>query len=82
MPKRFVYVLKNGDSPPRFYTGVAADVRRRCAEHNAGHCVHTMNYRPWWVDVVIGFADENRAVAFERFLKSGSGVVFAERHLR
>ena len=27
-------------------------------------------------------ADERRAVAFERYLKSGSGVAFAQRHLR
>jgi hypothetical protein len=31
--------------------------------------------------VVIEFADERRAVAFERYLKSGSGVSFAQRHL-
>ena len=32
--------------------------------------------------LVIEFADERRAVAFERYLKSGSGVAFASRHLR
>jgi len=32
--------------------------------------------------VVIEFPDEQRAVAFERYLKSGSGVSFAQRHLR
>jgi hypothetical protein len=32
--------------------------------------------------VVIEFDDEKRAVAFERYLKSGSGVAFAKRHLR
>ena len=32
--------------------------------------------------VVIEFSDERRAVAFERYLKSGSGVAFAQRHLR
>jgi hypothetical protein len=34
------------------------------------------------IDVVIEFADEERAVRFERYLKSGSGVAFARRHLR
>jgi hypothetical protein len=28
-------------------------------------------------DVVIEFAEERRALAFERYLKSGSGVAFA-----
>jgi hypothetical protein len=51
-------------------------------EHNAGACTHTAKHRPWLLDVVIEFADERRAVAFERYLKSGSGVAFAKRHLR
>ena len=37
---------------------------------------------PWDIDVVIQFTDERRAVAFERYLKSGSGCAFAKRHLR
>jgi predicted GIY-YIG superfamily endonuclease len=82
MPKRYVYVLKNSEIPPRFYTGLTSDVARRHSEHNAGNCTHTAKYRPWCVDVVIEFADERRAVAFERYLKSGSGVAFAQRHLR
>jgi predicted GIY-YIG superfamily endonuclease len=82
MSKRFVYVLKNLDTPARYYTGVTSDVARRHAEHNAGDCTHTSKHRPWSIDVVIEFADERRAVAFERYLKSGSGVAFAHRHLR
>jgi predicted GIY-YIG superfamily endonuclease len=80
--KRFVYVLKNFEIPPRYYTGVTSDVPTRHAEHNAGGCTHTSKYRPWSIDVVIEFTDEPRAVAFERYLKSGSGVAFANRHLR
>lgn len=83
MVKRFVYVLKNDEVPPRYYTGVTADVARRHAEHNSGQCTHTTaKHRPWSIDMVIEFADERRAVAFERYLKSGSGVAFANRHLR
>jgi putative endonuclease len=63
-------------------TGHTADVARRQAEHNAGSCIHTAKYRPWTIDVVIEFPEERRAVAFERYLKSGSGVAFAQRHLR
>ena len=82
MSKRFVYVLKSGDAPPRYYTGITSNIGRRHAEHNAGSCAHTTKHRPWSIDVVIEFADERRAVAFERYLKSGSGVAFAQRHLR
>ncbi len=82
MPKRFVYVLRNRQIPARYYTGVTSDVARRHAEHNAGSCTHTAKHRPWSIDIVIEFSDERRAVAFERYLKSGSGVAFAQRHLR
>jgi predicted GIY-YIG superfamily endonuclease len=82
MPKGFVYVLRNNENPPRYYTGHTTEVARRHAEHNAGICTHTAKYRPWFIDVVIQFPDEKRAVAFERYLKSGSGVAFAQRHLR
>jgi predicted GIY-YIG superfamily endonuclease len=80
--QRIVYVLKNSDTPPRYYTGVTSDVADRLEAHNAGRCSHTAKYRPWAVDVVVKFADETRALKFEKYLKSGSGVEFARRHLR
>ena len=81
-PKRIVYILKNTDNPPRFYTGVSADLKARLEAHNAGRCSHTAQHRPWAVDVIVKFADETRALKFEKYLKSGSGVEFARRHLR
>jgi putative endonuclease len=61
---------------------VTADLRARLDDHNAGRCGHTAQARPWVVDVVVTFAEERRALAFERYLKSGSGYAFAQRHLR
>jgi predicted GIY-YIG superfamily endonuclease len=80
--KRIVYILKNGDQPPRFYTGLTSDLQARLVAHNAGRCRHTTRDRPWHVDVIVKFADQVRAVAFEQYLKSGSGQAFAQRHLR
>jgi predicted GIY-YIG superfamily endonuclease len=81
-PQRIVYVLKNGESPPRYYTGVTSDLATRLAAHNKGGCPHTAKHRPWHVDLIVKFADETRALKFEKYLKSGSGVAFAQRHLR
>jgi putative endonuclease len=79
--KPFVYVLKSGDPKPHFYIGLTSDVRTRFADHNAGRCPHTARYRPWQLHVIIEFiAAEQRAVDFERYLKSGSGRAFAKRH--
>jgi len=80
--KRFVYVLRSERQPTRYYTGLTADVRARLVTHKEGRCRHTASGRPWRIDVVVEFADEHRAVAFERYLKSGSGCAFAGRHFR
>jgi predicted GIY-YIG superfamily endonuclease len=66
----------------RYYTGVTADVASRLSAHNAGRCTHTADGRPWEIDIVVEFTDETRALKLERYLKSGSGVAFAKRHLR
>ena len=41
MSKRLVYVLRNADNPPRYYTGLTSDVATRLMPHNAGSCIHT-----------------------------------------
>ena len=81
-PKRIVYVLKSETDPSRYYTGLTSDSASRLDAHNAGPCPHTASRKPWIIDIVVEFTDERRAVAFEKYLKSGSGHDFARRHLR
>jgi putative endonuclease len=78
--KHIVYVLKNGEGTPRYYVGLTSDTQARLHDHNAGRCPHTARYRPWHLHVLIEFPDEQRAIRFERYLKSGSGREFARRH--
>jgi putative endonuclease len=66
----------------RYYTGLTSDVAARLAEHNAGRSKHTASGRPWKIVTTIEFSDSDRAEAFEEYLKSGSGRVFARRHFR
>jgi predicted GIY-YIG superfamily endonuclease len=82
LPKCCVYILRSQSDPTRYYTGLTSNVPLRLEAHNAGHGEHTADGRPWSVDVIVEFADEARAVRFERYLKSGSGCAFAQRHLR
>ena len=82
LPKCIVYVLKDGHTPPLYYTGVTSNLAARLEEHNQSGNVHTRRGRNWTVDLVIEFSDERRALAFEKYLKSGSGCAFAKRHLR
>jgi putative endonuclease len=78
--KRFVYVIRSIADPARYYVGLTTDVVRRLAIHNSGGSTHTAELRPWELVTAIEFAKESSAVAFEKYLKSGSGRAFAKRH--
>ena len=78
--KRIVYILRSDSDPSRHYVGITNEVRARLHWHNNGPSGHTVSYRPWSLVVSIEFPSEQKAVAFERYLKSGSGRAFATRH--
>ncbi len=78
--RRIVYVLRSESDPSRYYVGLTSDLRSRIETHNSGGSVHTAANRPWHLVAPIEFANENSAVLFERYLKSGSGRAFAKRH--
>jgi putative endonuclease len=79
---RYVYILRSVSHPDQHYTGLTHDLRERLATHNAGKCEHTAKYLPWKIVVATCFEDDEKAAAFERYLKSGSGRAFAQRHFR
>ncbi len=78
----YVYLLRSAIDPRLHYTGFTSNPRSRLAGHNAGQNPSTIRGRPWRITVYFAFADESRARAFERYLKSGSGRTFAWRHFR
>ena len=78
----FVYILRSVNKPERYYVGLTADPSQRLRLHNAAACRSTAANRPWRMVAIVEFADASRAAAFERYLKSGSGRAFANRHLR
>lgn len=81
-PRRYVYVLQSEAQPWRYYTGLTSNVHDRLRAHNEQRSPHTATGAPWRVIVAIEFIDEARAIAFEKYLKSGSGCAFASRHFR
>lgn len=78
--KTVVYLLRSERDPSRVYVGLTSDLATRLETHNSGGSTHTATGRPWRVLVAVEFRDERTAVAFERYLKSGSGRAFALRH--
>jgi putative endonuclease len=57
-----------------YYMALTSDVVARLEDHNAGRCPHKVKLRPWRLHVVIEFNEEERAVTFERYVKSGRGA--------
>jgi len=77
---RFVYIIRSASAPTHHYVGITSHVDRRLEWHTHGPCGWTLHHRPWSVVVTIEFPTEKQARRFEKYLKSGSGRAFAERH--
>ena len=76
----YVYLLKSQSQPKQSYVGSTRDLRQWLKDHNEGHSPHTAKFRPWILVVYFAFAHEKTAIAFEKYLKSGSGRAFISRH--
>ena len=76
-----VYLLRSISHPDQRYIGLTSNIRERLKAHNAGRSYHTSKYIPWEIVAVFAFQDDVRAGAFERYLKTGSGHAFANKHL-
>ena len=76
----YTYILRSIEHPAQRYVGHTADLRKRLQKHNAGEVPHTAKFKPWKVEAYFAFETETKAVAFEAYLKTGSGHAFAKRH--
>jgi predicted GIY-YIG superfamily endonuclease len=80
MKFHYVYILRSLINNDRHYEGLTENLEERLKKHNAGQCRHTLKFRPWQIETAIAFRQKDKAVAFERYLKSHSGRAFARKH--
>jgi len=75
----YVYLLKlsNGN----IYVGFTEDIKRRFNEHNSGLERTTKRFLPCKLICYFAFNLKYKALAFEKYLKTGSGFAFRNRHL-
>ena len=78
---KYVYILECIDDPTRHYVGSTDYIRERIKAHNSVRVSHTAKFKPWRLDTYLGFSNETRAVAFEKYLKSHSCRAFAKKRL-
>lgn len=76
----YVYILqskKDGST----YVGSTQNVQKRLKEHNDGKAAYSESKRPYILKWCGVFPNKLRALAFEKYLKQGSGFAFARKHL-
>jgi predicted GIY-YIG superfamily endonuclease len=79
---KYVYLLESINFPNETYVGLTDDLRKRLAAHNGGQTSHTKKFKPWRLVTYLAFSNRDKAVTFERYLKSSSGRAFAKKRLR
>ena len=74
----YVYSLKCKDG---YYIGCTDDLKNRLERHQKGQIAATANRFPLKLDFYFVIKDKYKAFEFEKYLKSGSGRAFINKHL-
>ena len=75
----YVYLLKLKDNS--IYTGITKDIKQRFIKHRKGSVLSTKGKRPAKLIFYCAFPTKTKAIKFEKYLKSGSGQAFRNKHL-
>ena len=76
----YVYILQSINNPDKYYVGYTTNVKDRLIKHNEGGDKYTSKYKPWKIKNAISFNEKEKALAFEKYLKSHSGRAFTKKH--
>lgn len=76
----YVYILLSEKNTTKHYTGFTENLKSRLKKHNQGEVPHTAKFKPWIIQNYFAFQSKEKGMAFEKYLKSGSGREFARRH--
>ena len=75
----YVYILRLRDDS--YYHGFSEDLKQRFAAHKTGVVESTKNLRPVKLVFYAAFLSKEKAVKFEKYLKSSSGFAFRNKRL-
>jgi predicted GIY-YIG superfamily endonuclease len=76
----YVYIIRS-QKDSSYYTGTTADLEKRLKEHNSGSPRYSSAKRPFKLIWHCVFIEKQKAYDFEKYLKSGSGFAFRNKHL-
>ena len=75
----YIYLIQSQKYPKQVYTGFTENVEERIKDHNAGKSAHTEKYKPWKLIFYCAFLNKNKALDFEKYLKTASGIAFRNK---
>jgi len=75
----YVYILTN--SRGRKYIGFSEDLKTRLHAHQSKSVKTTKNADDMQLTFYAAFKNKAKALAFEKYLKQGSGFAFMNKHL-
>jgi predicted GIY-YIG superfamily endonuclease len=78
---KYVYLIKSTLCPDQKYIGITSNIKSRLNAHNEGRSPHTIKFKPWKLITYLAFSNDQKALEFEKYLKSGSGRAFANKRL-
>jgi len=76
----YTYILKSSTDGTK-YIGYTTDLKNRLREHNQGQSKYTSTKTPFMLIWYCAFKTKEKAINFEKYLKSSSGFAFARKRL-
>lgn len=76
----YTYILKSSIDGTK-YIGHTVDLKKRLKEHNQGQSKYTSTKAPFVLIWYCAFKTKEKAVSFEKYLKSSSGFAFSNKRL-
>ena len=75
----YVYILKNITNNEK-YIGYSMNLKERIKQHNKGQSKYTSVRGPYKLVWYSAFLEKEKALNFEKYLKSSSGFAFISKH--
>jgi len=74
----YVYILHLRNDT--CYIGFSSDLKNRIQDHQKGNVSQTSKHRPFRLVFYSAFRNKKKALDFEKYLKTGSGFAFRNKH--
>lgn len=75
----YSYILKLSNNT--YYAGFSSDLKQRIVEHQNGGVNATKQFQPVELVYYAAFKTKEKALEFEKYLKSSSGFAFRNKRL-